>query len=184
MPRKAARKAVSALAAAAGGGAGAEKLAKKALANLRPTPERSQADLFVALRVKGKPFVRSCWTTLEDSFARFFAAASEWAWVELHWWCDDHGIPKEPTAERDAVIAAIRPALFSLDLAAGALEAVNDDAAYQKVRRRKPRRGRQFVFLDTEAPAGELLPALARAVRGVHGKAAPAGLAVAALRRR
>jgi hypothetical protein len=169
--KSSAEKIVSALSNAAGDDA----LAEQALAKFQESTDPG-ADFFVVLPVRSELLVRSSGVFMQPTLREFWDFISEWAFVELQWWCDDNGIPDEPPTARAAIFNAVKPGLFAIDMTSGALTRVETDGRYQPIRGHADPLKRQFVFIDTEVAPGKLLAALEVRIREIHGEALQAPL--------
>lgn len=136
--------------------------------NYQPSPASSLGDFFVAIPLRNEWLVKSSDIKLPRTFREFWDFISEWTWVELHWWCDDHKIPKEPTIERDEIISAIKPSLFHINMHSGVLTLIENDAVYQEFRKQASRLERRFAFFDTATPSQLILPLLHRRITEIH----------------
>src|SRR5688572_154772 len=144
-------------------------LSRKVLSNFKENPPGSMGDFFIVLHAKDVLLVKSGERVLEETFGKFWIGISEWAWVELHWWCDDQKIPKDPCAERDVIVNAVKPALFALDMKSGIMEKIESESSYKRIRNNRARLGRQFFFIDTTIPSDRIFPLLEERIREVHG---------------
>ncbi len=139
-----------------------EKLVS-ALANFSETPDSQWGDFFIAMRADRDVLVQSGASYHNETADEFRESTVEWALVELQWWCEDNKISIRNT---------VKFRLFGLDMASGALEKVDTDSVYQRLRSAPSRFQRQFVLVDAaRAPKG-LLPALEARIRHIHGEAA------------
>lgn len=134
-----------------------------ALANFQETPDSQWGDFFVAMRADRDVLVRSGTSYLNETMAEFRESTVEWALVELQWWCEDNKVSIRNT---------VKFRLFGLDMASGALEKVDTDYVYQRLRNAPSRFQRQFVLVDAARSPKELLPALEARIRHIHGELA------------
>ncbi|MBI3299121.1 MAG: hypothetical protein HYZ75_13215 [Elusimicrobia bacterium] len=142
------------------------KQARKALANFKETSAEDMADLFVVLMVDGQPFVRSTDMLLRDTWREFWDQASEWAFVEIQWHCDDNSLGGDDKAR---IVKSIVPDLYHIDLDTAALTPV-DDSVYARARACREKSGRQFAFLSQGMDQKLIAAGLARRIEEVHGR--------------
>jgi hypothetical protein len=154
---------------------GDDALAAQALAKFQESTDPG-ADFFVVLPVRDALLVRSSGVYMQATLREFWDFISEWAFVELQWWCDDNGIPEDPPTARAGLFNAIKPGLFAVDLASGALTRIETDHPYQLLRSQADPFARQFAFIDTATPPEVILPALEARIREIHGEALRASL--------
>ncbi len=139
--------------------------AKQALAHFQETSENEQADLFVIFFVRGELWVRSCEMALTSDWRTFWSRVSEWAFVEIGWYCNDHGIDSKGMTE---IVNAIKPDVYHLMLSSGVLWPL-DEQCYEQVKASTDRRDRQFAFLMKGMDEYRVDQALRLRIAEVHG---------------
>lgn len=129
-----------------------------------------QCDIFYVIgRPKDGPLVTSCSAEASPDFDPFWKGLSEYAWVEIKWWCGDHGYDVAQTWKK------VRPDCFDIG-SDGVLRPVRDPEAYDAVRKRGKRSDRRFAFLDRALPDVTLLRLLRQRLEEVFGIRLAGGL--------